>query len=253
VTWLRSLLYNIVFYVNLVLFLVIGSPFYLTPRKWSIRALQAWATTSLWWLKIICGTTYEVRGRENIPEGAVLVASKHQSTWDTFALLPLFDDPAVVLKRELVFIPLFGWFIPKFRMIPVERSSGASALKAMVARAKEAAAIGRQIVIFPEGTRRPPGAEPKYKYGVAHLYAGMDAPCLPVALNSGLFWPRRALRRNPGTVRVEVLDPIQPGLDKDLFFERLQREIESATARLVAEGERELAKATPRASLAPTA
>jgi 1-acyl-sn-glycerol-3-phosphate acyltransferase len=111
----------------------------------------------------------------------------------------------------------------------------------------------RQIVIFPEGTRRPPGAEPKYKYGVAHLYAGMGVPCLPVALNSGLFWPRRALRRYPGTVRVEVLDPIQPGLDKDLFFERLQREIESATARLVAEGERELAKETPRASLAPTA
>ena len=116
-TWLRSFVYNIVFYVNLVLFLVLGSPFYVTPRKWSIRALQAWATTSLWWLKVICGTKLEVRGRENIPAGAVLVASKHQSTWDTFALLPLFDDPAMVLKRELVFIPLFGWFIPKFRMI----------------------------------------------------------------------------------------------------------------------------------------
>ena len=100
-------------------------------------------------------------------------------------------------------------------------------------------------MIFPEGTRRAPGAEPRYKYGVAHLYARMDVPCLPVALNSGLFWPRRAFRRFPGTVRVEVLDPIQPGLDKDMFFERLQRDIESATARLVAEGRRELASGTP--------
>jgi 1-acyl-sn-glycerol-3-phosphate acyltransferase len=235
VTWLRSLLYNIVFYVNLVLFLVIGSPFYLTPRKWSIRALQAWATTSLWWLKIICGTTYEVRGRENIPEGAVLVASKHQSTWDTFALLPLFDDPAVVLKRELVFIPLFGWFIPKFRMIPIERSSGASALKAMVARAKEAAEMGRQIVIFPEGTRRPPGAPPDYKPGAAALYLKLGLKCLPIALNSGVYWPRRKFLRYPGKIVVEILPTIEAGLSRRDFSGRLEAAIETATAKLVSE------------------
>lgn len=233
---LRSLIYNIVFYVNLVLFLVIGSPFYLTPRKWSIRALQAWATTSLWWLKVICGTTYEVRGRENIPEGAVLVASKHQSTWDTFALLPLFDDPAMVLKRELVFIPLFGWFIPKFRMIPVERSSGAAALKAMVARAKEAAQMGRQIVIFPEGTRRPPEAPPDYKPGAAALYLKLGLPCLPIALNSGVFWPRRKFLRYPGKIVVEILPTIEAGLKRQEFSQRLETAIETATARLVKGG-----------------
>jgi 1-acyl-sn-glycerol-3-phosphate acyltransferase len=235
VIWLRSLLYNIVFYVNLVLFLVIGSPFYLTPRKWSIRALQAWAKTSLWWLKLICGTTYEVRGRENIPEGAVLVASKHQSTWDTFALLPLFDDPAMVLKRELVFIPLFGWFIPKFRMIPVERSSGAAALKSMVARAKEAARMGRQIVIFPEGTRRPPGAPPDYKPGAVALYLKLGLKCLPIALNSGVFWPRRKFLRYPGKIVVEILPPIEAGLKRQDFSQRLEAAIETATARLVAD------------------
>src|SRR5262249_13563456 len=94
----------------------------------------------------------------------------------------------------------------------------------------------------PEGTRRPPGAEPRYKFGVAHLYAETGVPCLPVALNSGLYWPRRSFRRHPGTIRVEVLDPIAPGLDKQAFFERLQREIETATARLVTEGEREQEK-----------
>jgi 1-acyl-sn-glycerol-3-phosphate acyltransferase len=236
VTWLRSLVYNVVFYVNLVLFLVLGSPFYLTPRKWSIRALQAWGKASIWWLRIICGTRYEVRGRENIPQGAVLVASKHQSAWDTFAILTLFDDPAMVLKRELVFIPLFGWFIPKFRMIPVERSSGASALKAMVTRAKEAAAMGRQIVIFPEGTRRPPGAPPDYKPGAAALYTQLGLPCLPIALNSGLYWPRRQVMRYPGTIVVEILPVIEAGLTRRVFSQRLETAIETATAELVSSG-----------------
>lgn len=235
-TWFRSLVYNIVFYVNLVLFLVLGSPFYVTPRKWSIRALQAWATTSVWWLKVICGTKLEVRGRENIPEGAVLVASKHQSTWDTFALLPLFDDPAMILKRELVFIPLFGWFIPKFRMIPVERSAGAQGLKSMLARAKEAARMGRQLVIFPEGTRTAPDAAPDYKPGAAALYLNLGLPCLPVALNSGLFWPRRKFLRYPGTIVVEILPVIEPGLSRRDFSNRLEEAIETATARLVKEG-----------------
>ena len=234
--WLRSLIYNIVFYVNLVLFLVLGSPFYLTPRKWSVRALQAWASTSVWWLRMICGTRMEVRGAENIPQGAVLVAAKHQSTWDTFALLPLFDDPAMVLKRELVFIPLFGWFIPKFRMIPIERSSGAATLKGMVARAKEAAAMGRQIVIFPEGTRRPPDAPPDYKPGAAALYLQLDLPCLPIALNSGVFWPRRKFLRYPGTIVVEILPVIEAGLKRREFSQRLEAAIEPATARLVREG-----------------
>jgi 1-acyl-sn-glycerol-3-phosphate acyltransferase len=236
VIWLRSLIYNIVFYLNLVLFLVLGSPFYVTPRKWSIRALQAWARTSLWWLRLICGTRHEIRGAENIPEGAVLVASKHQSAWDTFALLTLFDDPAMVLKRELIFIPLFGWFIPKFRMIPVERSSGASALKAMVARAKEAAAMGRQIVIFPEGTRRSPGAPPDYKPGAAALYLQLGLPCLPIALNSGLYWPRRQFLRYPGTIVVEILPLIEAGLTRRDFAQRLETAIETATARLVETG-----------------
>ncbi len=236
--WLRSLLYNIVFYVNTLLFLVLGSPFYLTPRKWSIRALQAWASTSVWWLKVICGTTYEVRGIENIPEGAVLVAAKHQSAWDTFALLPLFDDPAMVLKRELVFIPLFGWFIPKFRMIPIERSSGAQALKTMIERAKKEAARGRQIVIFPEGTRRPPGAPPDYKAGAAALYLKLGLRCLPIALNSGLYWPRRKFLRYPGTIVVEILPLIEAGLKRQEFSQRLETAIETATERLVKEGRR---------------
>jgi 1-acyl-sn-glycerol-3-phosphate acyltransferase len=127
-------------------------------------------------------------------------------------------------------------------MIPVDRGAGKQALIAMTERAHRELARGRQIIIFPEGTRRPAGAEPRYKQGVAHIYAGADAPCLPIALNSGLFWPRRRFLRYPGTVRVEILDPIPPGLDRDAFFARVQQDIETASARLLAQGEAELGR-----------
>ena len=235
-TGLRSLLFNIAFYVNAFLFLTIGTPFHLAPRKWAIRALQAWGSASVFLLRAICGVRMEVRGAENLPKGAVLVASKHQSAWETFALLPLLDDPAVVLKRELVWIPLYGWFIPKFRMIPVEREAGATALRRMMARAKEAAGLGRQILIFPEGTRKAIGTPPDYKPGVAALYAGLGLQCVPVALNSGLYWPRRRFMRYPGTIIVEFLPALPAGLPRREFLKRLEASIETATARLVEEG-----------------
>lgn len=157
---LRSLLFNLVFYINLILFLLLGSWFYFTPRKWSIRALQAWASTSTFWLRVIAGVRMEVRGRENIPVGPCIIAGKHQSAWETFAILPLLDDPAMVLKKELSYIPFFGWFIYKFRMIPVERTAGSSAMRKMLDAAEAEIKAGRQIVIMPEGTRRAPDDPP---------------------------------------------------------------------------------------------
>jgi 1-acyl-sn-glycerol-3-phosphate acyltransferase len=212
-----------------------------------------WARTNIWLLRALCGIKVEFRGLAKRPAGALLVASKHQSFWETFALMLVFPDPAYILKRELIFIPFFGWYAWKARMIPVDRGKGSQALAAMTDYARVELARGRQIVIFPEGTRRAPGAEPRYKYGVVHLYAETGVPCVPVALNSGVFWPRRSFRRLPGTIRVEILDPIMPGLDKQVFFERLQQSIETATARLVAEGERELAEQGIKAtSLVPS-
>ena len=147
----------------------------------------------------------------------------------------MFDDPVFILKRELQWIPIFGWLTIKGRMVPIDRSKGSRALLAMTERARIELADNRQLIIFPEGTRRPAGAEPRYKYGVAHLYAAEGVPCVPVALNSGLFWPRRSIRRFPGTVVIEILDPVAPGLDKDEFFQRVQNAIEIATARLIEE------------------
>jgi 1-acyl-sn-glycerol-3-phosphate acyltransferase len=235
VIFLRSLIFNVLFYLNLVLFLVLGSFYFLAPRRHAMKALKAWAATSVWLLRIVCGTRMEVRGREHIPAGAALVAGKHQSLWETFAILPLLDDPCVVLKKELTLIPLFGWFALKFRMIAVERSAGASALKKMVARGLEEKAAGRQIFIMPEGTRSAPDAPPAYKPGAAALYATLDCPCVPFGLNSGLFWPRRKFIRLPGTITIEFLPAIPPGLPRKAFQERLQHDIESTTTRLVAE------------------
>ncbi|HLF21865.1 MAG TPA: lysophospholipid acyltransferase family protein [Aestuariivirga sp.] len=235
-TALRSVLFNIVFYVNLALFLVLGTEFFLLPRKWAIRALQAWAGTSVFLLRAITGTGMEIRGREHIPKGAALVAGKHQSFWETFAILPLLDDPAMVLKKELTWIPFFGWFIFKFRMIAVERSAGTAALRSLVARGQEEIAAGRQIVIMPEGTRRGPDDPPDYKPGAAALYGKLGVACTPFALNSGLYWPRRKFLRHPGTIIIEFLPAIPAGLARREFQARLETAIESATARLVAEG-----------------
>jgi 1-acyl-sn-glycerol-3-phosphate acyltransferase len=195
-------------------------------------------------MRVVCGTRVEIRGLEHLAQGRLkgpfIVAAKHQSTWETFALLRLFDDFTFIVKRELMWIPIFGWCMAKGRMIPVDRGAGAQALADMTARAREEIQTGRQLVIFPEGTRRSPGAPPRYKFGVAHLYGETGVPCIPVALNSGLFWPRRKFLRLPGTIVVEFLPPILPGMDKEAFFRQLQGDIETATARLVAEGRAEL-------------
>jgi 1-acyl-sn-glycerol-3-phosphate acyltransferase len=234
----RSAIFNVLFYVNLILFLVIGSPFYMAPRIWAIRALQTWARSSLWLLRVVCNIHMDVRGREHVPQGACLVAGKHHSLWETFAILPLVDDPAVVLKKELTFIPLFGWFALKFRMIAVERSAGSAALRKLLADAKVAKELGRQIVILPEGTRKGPDDAPDYKPGAAALYGALGLPCVPFGLNAGLFWPRRKFLRMPGTIVIEFLPAIPAGLPRPVFQRRLQEAIETCSTRLVQEARR---------------
>jgi 1-acyl-sn-glycerol-3-phosphate acyltransferase len=237
---IRSLLFNIAFYINLVLWLILLLPGVLVPRRMFLKGVKMWARTSLWLLRVLAGTKVELVGRERIPPGGALVAAKHQSLWETFALLTLFDDPTFILKRELMWIPFFGWYLRKARCVPVNRKAGSQALVKMTAQAKDEARHGRQIIIFPEGTRRSPGAPAAYKYGVAHLYQNLGFPCIPVALNSGLYWPRRQFIRRPGTIRVEILDPIPAGMPREEFFKLMQEGIEGASNRLLAKGRAEL-------------
>jgi len=236
----RSLLFNALFYLNLIGHMIVALPTLALPYPALRVFIRSYGRSSLWLLRVICGTRVEWRGADKIPRGACIVACKHQSLWETFSLYAVLDDPLYVLKRELMWIPLFGWFMWKARLIAIDRGAGLAALSKMTKRAQQELRRARQLVIFPEGTRRTPDAEPAYKPGVALIYAKAGVPCVPLALNSGLFWPRRSLLRFPGTVLVEALDPIAPGLDRHAFLARLQDGLEAATARLVAEGRRQM-------------
>ena len=238
--FLRSLIYNVLFYLLLVCWLLAIVPTFLMPRTAIMRVAQLWSRQNTWLLRVVCNVKVEYRGLEKIPTGPLLVASKHQSMWETFALLQCFDQPLYILKRELTRIPFFGWYLIKAGMIAVDRRAGGRALLKMVRQASEEVRHGgRQLIIFPEGTRRPVGAPPQYKPGVAQLYASCRVDCVPVALNSGLFWPRRTFMRYPGTLVVEFLDPVPPGLARDEFLTRISTAIEDATARLVEVARRE--------------
>lgn len=231
----RSLAFAIAFYVATALFLLLGSWLLFAPRSWAMEGLRLHGLTCVWLLKNIVGTKLEIRGREHLPEGACLVVAKHQSAWDTFALVPLFADPAIVLKDELKHIPFYGWFCVKFEHILVKRDRAAVALRAMVDDAKQRIGQDRQVVIFPEGTRRPPAAPPSYKPGYVALYEGLDVTCVPLALNSGLYWPRRKLTRYPGTIIIEFLEPIPAGMPRKAFKAELEQRLEAASTALIDE------------------
>ncbi len=233
--YLRSSLFQVLFYLVTFVMMIIGSPVFLLPRKMGWWWVPFWANTMLFLLKWIAGLKVEFRGKENIPDGGYIIGSKHQSAWETFALIPHFPDPTYILKRELRWIPIFGWYTAKFRQIPINRGKRAAALAALVESSKEAISEDRQILIFPEGTRRPAGAEAKYKYGIAHLYKDLDCKILPVALNAGLYWPRASWLVYPGTVIVEFLPPVEPGLKPTEAFKQMVDAIETATDRLCEE------------------
>ena len=234
---LRSHLFNVAFYANLIAWLIVACATFVMPRRAIIRVAQAWGRSSVWLLRVIVGTKVEFRGLERIPAGGLIVAAKHQSVLETFALLSCVDDPTFILKRELQWIPVFGWLTIKAGMIPVHRG-GPYALADMARSAARAIERGRQIIIFPEGTRRRPGDAPSYKSGVSHIYGTLGVPCLPVALNSGLFWPRRRYIRRPGTIVIAFGEVIPPGLDRDPFMDILMDRIETASNRLLDEAGR---------------
>lgn len=247
---LRSVLFNTVFYINIIVQMIIFTPFYfLAPRKKAFLVPKFWARSCNWLLAKIAGTTFEIEGLENIPKGGYIFAPKHQSFWDVFGLLPWLDDPVYILKRELTWIPLFGWYVMKQRMIPVNRGAKGKVMLAVMRRASEEMAAGRQLIIYPEGTRRPPGAAPDYKYGIARIYRDLKVPVVPVVMHPGLFWPRRKFMRYPGHFKVQILPAIPPGLDPDVFHRQLVETMEAASDRLLID----TVRANPDVPLPPSA
>jgi len=236
---LRSLAFNVVFYVSLIGQMILWSPYYfLSPRHRAWFVPKFWARSSLWLLDRIAGTKSDISGTENLPEGSFILAPKHQSFWDAIAFFPYLRDPLYILKRELTWIPFFGWYVMKMRMIPVNRGKRSIALKAVTAGARREMAHDRQLIIYPEGTRRAPGDVPDYKWGVVELYAQLNVPVVPVAHVAGLYWPRRKFLRYPGTIKARFLPPIEAGLPKEVFRERLIAETEAACDRLLIEAAR---------------
>ena len=232
---LRSALFVLFIWVWTGLLSVAYLPLLLAPRKAMRPSVRLWLAGVMGGLRIIAGLAFELRGRENLPEGPFLVASKHQSAFETFAFHLLLNDPAYILKRELLWIPFFGWYLGKSGVIAIDRSAGTRALKAMVKGAEVAVAAGRPVVIFPEGTRAAPGAKLPYHSGVAMLYGALKLPVIPIALNSGLFWRRRGFLKKPGIITIEVLPAMAPGMDRKAFMAELESRVEAATDRLIAE------------------
>lgn len=237
---LRATLFNLVVWLIFLALGVLYLPLLLIPGRAGERIMMTagtgWSRLMLRLAAGIVGLDYEVRGRANIPDRPVLYAVKHQSAWDTLAVPVLLPSPAVVLKRELFWVPFYGWYARRAGMIAIDRGAGARALRRMLRAARAARAKGRPVVIFPQGTRTMPrrlGGQPRpYQPGVAALYGELGVPVVPVALNSGLFWGRRAFRKQPGRITVEFLPAIAPGLAKRAFLAELESRIEAATDRL---------------------
>ncbi|MSP82070.1 MAG: 1-acyl-sn-glycerol-3-phosphate acyltransferase [Alphaproteobacteria bacterium] len=231
---LRSALFSLFVVVWAVIVPVLVLPLLLLPRRAVALVIRRWAGGIEWAAATVLGLGYVVRGRDNLPAGACVIAANHQSTWETLMLYRILDDAAFVLKRELAWAP-FGWFPIRAGSIAVDRSGHAAALRHTIRAARTVIANGQQLVIFPQGTRTPPGARRAFQPGVAALYHRLGVPVIPVALNSGSFWGRRAFYKRPGRVVVEFLPAIPPGLDRRRFMALLTETITTAAERLTAE------------------
>ena len=234
---IRSMLFNVAFYLSTALMLILTIFTYPLPRRYLLKLAFIWAKVCVFLYTFIVGGSFEVRGAENLPKSkSIILASKHMSAFETFALIPLVDDPLFILKKELLRYPLFGWALLKTDMIPIDRSAGLKALRGMLVEARrKMTSDSRQLIIFPEGTRRRPDVEPQYKFGISHIYHALKVPCYPVALNTGLFWPKGTVIRRPGKIIIEILPPIDPGMEMRAFFEQLSDTIESHSNRLISE------------------
>lgn len=228
-----SLLFNIAFWLWGIAMVLAALPLLLMPRQAMVRHAERWEHGIQWLLRTLVGLDYRLLGKEHRRTEGVIYAIKHQSAWDTIATHLLINDPAIALKQELVKVPIFGRCLLHAGMIEIARGQGAKALRSLIEGARQAIARGSPVVIFPEGTRTPPGEKRAYQPGVAALYKHLELPVIPVALNSGLYWGRRSFVKRPGTIQVEFLEPIPPGLERKAFMAELEKRIETATDRLV--------------------
>jgi 1-acyl-sn-glycerol-3-phosphate acyltransferase len=231
----RSMLFVALFYLWSVVCGLLMTPLLAAPRAWMMRAMAIWSRGVMALLRTVCAIRVEIRGQAYLPSGAALVAAKHQCMFDTMGPLAVFPDACYVMKRELLRIPFYGWYCRKAGMIEVDRRGQAKALRKLIADGRDRLGEARQLVIFPEGTRTPPGAASDYQPGVAGLYRELGLPCTPMATNSGVHWPPHGFIRRPGVIVYEFLEPIPAGLHRGAFMRQLESRLEAASRRLLAE------------------
>ncbi|MEO0465383.1 MAG: lysophospholipid acyltransferase family protein [Pseudomonadota bacterium] len=233
----RSLVFFVWMYGLLIVMGLIWLPSLLLPRVVLMTGIHWYAGLVRWGLRVICGVRTEVRGTEYLPAGAYIYAAKHQCMWDVFMPFLILPDPVITMKRELLWYPFFGWYALKTNMIPIDRGGAAKTIKKMLQAAAGRVKDQRQFVIFPEGTRHPPGRTTGYfSAGTSAFYKRLGVPCVPVATNSGLCWPAHGIWRRPGLIVYEILPPIEPGLDRKALMSQLEGAIEPASDRLLEEG-----------------
>jgi 1-acyl-sn-glycerol-3-phosphate acyltransferase len=236
--WIRSLTFNCAFYGWTTLCALLFFPFLVFPRTYVLKIVRFWIAGVIWICEHILGLHIKIIGQNKLTTTPAIIASKHQSAWETIIFHHLLNDPSIVLKKELLWIPVIGWYLQRLGVVPLSRSKkrAVTDLKNLLKKADQAASRGQPIVIFPEGTRSIPGQKQTYQSGVASLYLHLKIPVIPIAHNAGLFWPRRGFIKYPGYITIEVLDPIEPGLSRQEFMRILEDKIESKTNQLVREG-----------------
>lgn len=234
---LRSFVFNILFLLWSFFCVLFFLPSLLLPRLYVVKVAKLWSDGNMWLCQAIMNIHFNIIGYENLPSTPVIVAAKHQSTWETVVFFSFLKNPTIILKRELLWIPLFGWYIKMLGMITVARSKGKSSedLKQFLKDAEHAVHAGHQILIFPEGTRSQPGQPGTYRSGVGSLYSYLKIPVIPVAHNAGVCWPRRGFFKKSGVITLEFLDPIQPGLSRQDFMRTLEERIESRSTALLSQ------------------
>lgn len=233
-TLIRSLLYVVWLYFAMTFAGLVYLPVMLTTKRHELGAGRLWTRMALWGLRWIVGARVVFTGQEHAPKGAAIIAAKHQSMLDTLVPFLMFDAPAFVMKQELMNAPVLGWYAKAMGMIPIDRDAQAAAVKKLIRAARVAKEQGRQIVIFPEGTRQDPGVKTEYLPGVAAIYRDLAVPCVPVALDTGRIWAAKGVIRRPGTATIQILPAIPPGLSREEFMRALEERVETASSALLA-------------------
>ncbi len=231
--WIRSLIFMIVIYVWMLILGIVYLPYAIFTKQGALRACKTYARSTMWLARWMVGIRCEVRG--TVPTGEVVIGAKHQSFLDIIMIFDAIPHGKFIMKRELLWTPVIGMYARRLGCIPVNRGKKGAAVAKMVKDvAKEFAEPG-QLVIYPQGTRVAPGVSKPYKVGTAILYNGLGFPCVPVATNAGVFWPRSGILRKPGLAIVDFLDPIEPGVERDAFLNRLENVIETRSDALMKE------------------